>query len=74
MQNNNKENKSLQPKKSNAEEIKEKKYRQNFDLEKDKYPEYASLSPYHRECLIATNYWRVMNGQNIIEVPVFNWR
>ena len=36
---------------------------------KIKYPVYFSLSDYHKKCLVATNYWRVVNGLPIIEVP-----
>ena len=64
--------KKSKEKKSKAEEIKEQEYQKNFNLEKDKYPEYASLNTYHRSCLDATNYWRVMNGQPIIEVPAWD--
>jgi len=42
---------------------------EQYDIEKAKYPEYFALSDYHKKCLIATNYWRVMNGIPIIEVP-----
>lgn len=42
---------------------------EQYDIEKSKYPEYFALSDYHKKCLITTNYWRVMNGMPIIEVP-----
>lgn len=42
---------------------------EQYDLEKAKYPQYFALSDYHKKCLIATNYWRVLNGMPIIEVP-----
>lgn len=35
----------------------------------DPYALYHSLTKYHKKCLIATNYWRVMNGLEIIPVP-----
>lgn len=34
-----------------------------------KYPEYNALCDYHRRCLVATNYWRVINGEKPISVP-----
>jgi hypothetical protein len=37
--------------------------------EQELYPEYFSLLPYERKCLVSTNYWRVMYGQPITEVP-----
>lgn len=37
--------------------------------EQELYPEYFSLLSYERKCLVATNYWRVMYGQSITEVP-----
>lgn len=35
----------------------------------EKYLAYHALSDYHKKCLVADNYWRVMNGIPIIEVP-----
>jgi hypothetical protein len=37
--------------------------------EQELYPEYFSLLPYERKCLVSMNYWRVMYGQKIVEVP-----
>ncbi len=37
--------------------------------DKDPFAHYNSLSKYMKKCLVATNYWRVMNGMEIIEVP-----
>jgi len=34
-----------------------------------KYPDYYNLTDYQKKCLIATNYWREVNGLKIIEVP-----
>jgi hypothetical protein len=34
-----------------------------------KYPEYNALTNYHRRCLVATNYWRVIAGEKPISVP-----
>jgi hypothetical protein len=34
-----------------------------------KYKEYYTLSIYARNCLSATNYWSIINGQAIIDVP-----
>jgi len=51
---------------------KEKKYEQHFDLEKGMYPEYSDLSAYHRKCLPATNYWKIMNGEPEIKVPAWD--
>lgn len=46
-----------------------RKRRTKEEILKDKYPEYFALSDYHKKCLVATNYWRVMNGMPFIEVP-----
>lgn len=35
----------------------------------EKYPEYCALDSNQRNSLDATNYWRVMGGLPIIEVP-----
>lgn len=35
----------------------------------DPFAHYNSLTQYHKKCLVATNYWRVMNGLEIIPVP-----
>ena len=42
----------------------------DMDKIKEQYPEYFALSNYHKKCLVATNYWRVINGKPIIEVPL----
>lgn len=34
-----------------------------------KYPQYYALTEYERSCLSAINYWRVIGGLSIIEVP-----
>ena len=36
---------------------------------KSKYDEYHKLPTYQKKCLSATNYWRVMNGMKVIDVP-----
>jgi len=36
---------------------------------KSKYDEYHKLPAYQKKCLSATNYWRVMNGMKVIDVP-----
>ena len=41
----------------------------DMDKLRSEYPEYFALSPYHKKCLVATNYWRVIRGIPIIEVP-----
>jgi hypothetical protein len=33
------------------------------------YSEYESLSEYHKRCLACTNFWRVVNNQQPIQVP-----
>jgi hypothetical protein len=38
-------------------------------IQMDKYPEYYSLTEYQRKCLVATNYFRVLNGEYEIPVP-----
>lgn len=53
----------------NESEIAPKKRRTKEEILKDKYPEYFALTEYQRKCLVATNYWRVMNGMSFIEVP-----
>lgn len=53
---------------NNIEPVK-KKRRTALEIEMDEYPEYYALTPYHRKCLVATNYWNVMYGNKIIEVP-----
>lgn len=35
----------------------------------DPFAHYNSLTKYHKKCLVATNYWRVLNGLEIIPVP-----
>jgi hypothetical protein len=35
----------------------------------DEFAHYKSLTNYHKKCLVATNYWRVMNGLEVIPVP-----
>lgn len=37
--------------------------------EDEKYSEYYSLNEYERKALVATNYWRVINGKQEIPVP-----
>jgi hypothetical protein len=54
---------------SSSEPTEKNKRRTALEIEMDNFPEYHALSPYHRKCLIATNYWRVMNGEKITEVP-----
>lgn len=36
------------------------------------YPDYYSLTDYQKKCLIATNYWREVNGLKTIEVPTID--
>ena len=36
---------------------------------KSNYEEYNKLNHYQKKCLPATNYWRVMSGLSLIEVP-----
>jgi len=38
--------------------------------EEEKYPEYYALCENSRRCLVATNYFNVLYGNNIIEVPI----
>jgi hypothetical protein len=52
----------------NKEPVK-KKRRTALEIEMDEYPEYYALTPYQRKCLVATNYWNVMYGNKIVEVP-----
>lgn len=35
----------------------------------EKYKEYKSLNDYSKNCLVATNYWRIMWGKAFIDVP-----
>lgn len=37
--------------------------------EKERYPEYYSLTEYQKKILVANNYWRVMHGEKAIPVP-----
>lgn len=37
--------------------------------EKERFPEYYSLTAYQRKILVANNYWRIMHGQKEIPVP-----
>jgi hypothetical protein len=46
-----------------------KKRRTHLEVEMEKFPEYYALTDYHKTCLVTNNYWRVMNGEPIIEVP-----
>jgi hypothetical protein len=53
----------------NESESTPRKRRTKEEILKDKYPEYFALTEYQRKCLVATNYWRVLNGMTFIEVP-----
>lgn len=46
----------------------EEKERQK-KLYEEKYSVYLSLTEYQRKCLVATNYHRVLQGLDYIEVP-----
>lgn len=46
-----------------------KKRRTKLEIEMAKFPEYYALNEYQRKCLATNNYWRVMNGEPIVEVP-----
>ena len=46
-----------------------KKRRTALEIEMDAYPEYYALTPYERKCLTATNYFNVLYGNKIVEVP-----
>lgn len=41
---------------------------ENREIDK-KHKEYGKLNDYSKRCLVATNYWRVMWGDNFIDVP-----
>lgn len=56
------------PSTQNVEPVK-KKRRTALEIEMDEYPEYYALCEYDRRCLVANNYWCVMYGKPIIEVP-----
>jgi hypothetical protein len=47
----------------------EKKRAEQFENDKKLYPEYCALTQYQRNCLPATNYHRVLQGQKEIPVP-----
>lgn len=36
------------------------------------YSDYYNLTDYQKKCLIATNYWREVNGLKTIEVPTID--
>jgi hypothetical protein len=38
-------------------------------LDENTFSEYYALTPYQRQCLPGTNYWREMNGLPIFAVP-----
>lgn len=40
-----------------------------FD-QSDRYGHYNALSDYDKKCLVATNFWRIVNEIELIEVPV----
>ena len=46
-----------------------KKRRSSLEIEMEKYPDYYALNEYDRKCLVATNYFLVLYGKNIIDVP-----
>lgn len=52
-----------------GKETTKRKRRTALEIEMEKYPEYYALCEYDRRCLVANNYWRVMYGMPIIEVP-----
>jgi hypothetical protein len=54
---------------SNSEPSKNKR-RTALQIEMDEYPEYYALNISQRNSLAASNYWRVMNGEPIIKVPL----
>lgn len=54
---------------SNSEPSKNKR-RTTLQIEMDEYPEYYALNISQRNSLDASNYWRVMNGQPAIKVPL----
>jgi len=56
------------PSTQNVEPVK-KKRRTALEIEMEAYPDYYALTPYQRRCLVATNYWNVMYGNKIVEVP-----
>ena len=59
-----------QPSEKPKDEITPKKKRRTaLEIEMDKYPEYYALNEYDRKCLVASNYWNIMNGNKIVEVP-----
>lgn len=54
---------------SNSENQKNKR-RTAIQIEMDEYPDYYALNISQRNSLAASNYWRVMNNQPIIKVPL----
>lgn len=54
---------------SNSEPYKNKR-RTALQIEMDEYPEYYALNISQKNSLDASNYWRVMNGEPIIKVPL----
>jgi len=53
---------------NNIEPVK-KKRRTALEIEMDAYPDYYALCEYDRKCLVATNYFNVLYGNKVIEVP-----
>lgn len=54
---------------NNIEPVK-KKRRTALEIEMDTYPDYYALTEYQRKCLVATNYFNVLYGNKVIEVPL----
>ena len=54
---------------NNDSEPTKKKRRTALEIEMEKYPEYYALCEYDRKCLVATNYFNVLYGNKIVEVP-----
>ena len=46
-----------------------KKRRTALEVEMEKYPKYYAINECNRKCLVATNYFLVLYGMDIIEVP-----